>query len=69
MPKLKRPKRKRPPDRVDRLCEAIALPTAGRASRTYAAQWVRVHSAARQLGVSEADAGHSDLAVLADPPV
>ena len=56
MPKPKRPKHKRPPDLVDRLCKAVEELTAERASRSYGPQWVIVHDVARRLGISDEQA-------------
>ena len=56
MPKPKRPKHKRPPDLVDRLCKAVEELTAERASRSYGPQWVMVHDVARRLGISDEQA-------------
>ena len=56
MPKPKRPKRKRPPDLVDRLCKAVEELTAERASRSYDPQWVMVHDVARRLGIDDEQA-------------
>jgi hypothetical protein len=41
---------------ADRFCEAIKELTAEGQSRTYAAQWVMVHSVARHLGISDEQA-------------
>ena len=41
---------------ADRFCEAIKELTAERQTRTYAAQWIMVHSVARHLGISDEEA-------------
>jgi hypothetical protein len=41
---------------ADQFCEAIKELTAERQTRTYAAQWVMVHSVARHLGISDEEA-------------
>ena len=41
------------PSLADRFCEAIKELTAERQTRTYAAQWIMVHSVARHLGISD----------------
>ena len=56
MPTPKRPKRKRPPDLVDRHCKAVEELTAERASRSYGPQWVMVHDVARRLGIDDEQA-------------
>ena len=67
MPKPKRPKRKRRPDLVDRLCKAVEELTAERASRSYGPQWVMVHDVARRLGISDEQATALALERLASP--
>jgi hypothetical protein len=57
------PKRPRP-DLVDRLCEAIKDLTAERASRSYAAQWVMLHSVARHLGITDEEADRAVVLAL-----
>jgi len=42
-----------PSSLADRFCEAIKELTVERQSRTYAVQWVMVHSVARHLGISD----------------
>ena len=54
MPKPKHPRSK--PDLVERLCEVIKDLTAERASRSHGPQWIKVHSVARYLGISEEQA-------------
>ena len=59
MPKLKRPrapKRKRPPDRVDRLCAAVEELTARRTTRPLGFQFVAVHDVARHMGITDEQA-------------
>jgi hypothetical protein len=41
---------------ADRFCEAIKELTAERQTRSYAAQWIMVHSVARHLGISDDEA-------------
>ena len=41
--------------RADRFCEAIRELTAERQTRTYAAQWVMVHSVPRHVGISDGE--------------
>jgi hypothetical protein len=41
---------------ADRFCEAMKELTAERQTRTYAAQWIMVHSVARHLGISDDEA-------------
>ena len=41
------------PSLADRFCEAIKELTAERQTRTYAAQWIMVHSVARHLGIGD----------------
>ena len=41
---------------TDRFCEAIKELTAERQTRTYAAQWIMVHSVARHLRISDEEA-------------
>ena len=67
MPKPKRPKRKRRPDLVDRLCKAVEELTAERASRSYGPQWVMVHDVARRLGISDEQATALALERLVSP--
>jgi hypothetical protein len=62
------------PSLPDRFCEAIKELTAERQTRTYAAQWIMVHSVARHLGISDEQAqeaikaaGHR-LKRAGDPP-
>ena len=43
------------PSLADRFCEAIKEPPRGQ-TRTYAAQWIMVHSVARHLGISDEEA-------------
>ena len=59
---------------ADRFCGAIKELTAERQTRTYAAQWIMVHSVARHLGMSDERAqeaiqaaGHR-LKRAGDPP-
>ena len=59
---------------ADRFCEAIKELTAERQTRTYAVQWIMVHSVARHLGISDEEAqeaieaaGHR-LKRAGDPP-
>jgi len=59
---------------ADRFCEAIKELTAERQTRTYAAQWIMVHSVARHLRISDEEAqeaieaaGHR-LKRAGDPP-
>jgi hypothetical protein len=59
---------------ADRFCEAIKELTAERQTRSYAAQWIMVHSVARHLGISDEEAqeaieaaGHR-LKRAGDPP-
>ena len=44
------------PSLPDRFCEAIKELTAERQTRTYAVQWIMVHSVARHLGISDEEA-------------
>jgi hypothetical protein len=62
------------PSLSDRFCEAIKELTAERQTRTYAAQWIMVHSVAMHLGISDDEAqeaiqaaGHR-LKRAGDPP-
>jgi hypothetical protein len=48
--------RRSKPDLVDRLCDAIKELTAGRASRSYALQWVALSDVAQHLGISDDEA-------------
>jgi hypothetical protein len=57
-------KRKRPPDRVNRLCKAVEQLTAARQSRSHGSQWVAMADVARRLGISEAEAEAAMVEVL-----
>ena len=48
-----RSKARSPSRLADELCEAIKILTAHRTSRTYATQWIMVHTVQRHLGVDD----------------
>jgi hypothetical protein len=43
-------------DLPDRLCDAIEVLTARRASRSYGPQWIMVHDVARHMGITDEQA-------------
>jgi predicted component of type VI protein secretion system len=63
----KRPRSK--PDLTDRFCDAIEALTAKRASRSYATQWVMLHSVARHLGISDEESQQAVALAVASRPV
>ena len=50
---------------VDRLCAAIEVLTAERASRSYGPQWIMVHDVARHMGVTDEQADQAVAEALA----
>jgi hypothetical protein len=62
MPEPNRPRST--PDLVERLCDAIEHLTAGRASRSYALQWIAVSDVAQHLGLTDEQAQEAVALVL-----
>jgi hypothetical protein len=50
---------------VDRLCAAIEVLTAERASRSYGPQWITVHDVARHMGITDEQADQAVAEALA----